>query len=148
MELVLGSDDEAGVKDAAFDVIDDDALHLGTKSHQDVADQIVGERPLLAHATHEHGDGRADGFINVDDEDLLGVADEHSKTALQRQNGPHLHFDDFRVHAVIKSHHGRMANDVCVFCLSRPFAGQDQGSGGKARHTSTPVLHSPPSPPA
>ena len=86
------------MKHAAVDVVDDDALHPGTKGQQQMPDQIVRQRPLLGHPPHEHGDRRADGLINVDHKDLGFIAQENGKAALQRQNRPHLHFDDVFVH--------------------------------------------------
>jgi hypothetical protein len=46
--------------------------------------QIMSERALFGDVTHEHGDGAADGLIDVDDEHLLIVAEENRASAASR----------------------------------------------------------------
>ena len=61
--------------------------------------QIMSKRSLLGDVAHEHGDGAANGLIDVDNEHLLIVPKENCAPAAGRQNCPHLHLDHRFVHA-------------------------------------------------
>lgn len=98
MELIFGREDEASMEDAAIEVIDDDALDLGTEGEEEVTDEVVGEGAFFGDAAHEHGDGGADRFIDVDDEDFFFGAQEHGEASLKGKDGAHLDFDDVIVH--------------------------------------------------
>src|SRR4029453_18565507 len=92
--------------------------------------QIMSERALFGDVTHEHGDGAADGLIDVDDEHLLIVAKEDGAPTARRYNCPHLHLDHRFVHRVdstwAKRKHklctGRGSSITCVTRVRRRFS--------------------------
>ena len=58
------------------------------------------KRALFGDVAHEHGDGAADGLIDIDDEHFLIVPKENGAPAARRQNCPHLDLDHRFVHRV------------------------------------------------
>ena len=60
--------------------------------------QIVSQRALLGNLAHEHRDRAAHGLIDINDEHLVVIAEEHGTPAACRQNRTHLHFDHRFVH--------------------------------------------------
>jgi len=98
VQLIFGGEDEAGMEDAAFEVVDDDAVDFGSESEEQVADEVVSEGAFFGNAAHEHGDGGADAFVDVNDKDLFFSAEEHGEAAFERKDGAHPDFDDVIVH--------------------------------------------------
>lgn len=78
-DLVLGGEDEAGVVDAVAKVINDHAVNVGTEGEEDIGEEIVGLRAFFRRALLEHSDGGTNGLIDVNDEDLVLVTDEHGR---------------------------------------------------------------------
>jgi hypothetical protein len=74
--------------------------------------QIVSERALLGNLAHEHGDRAAHGLIDINDEHLVVIAQEHCAPAACRQNRAHLHFDHRFVHERTLSAGKRKTSDV------------------------------------
>ena len=98
--MIFRADDEARKIRLALQIIDDDAVHLCAERGEQVRDEIVRERALLRRLVHEHPDGRADGFIHVDYEDLVLIAHEYRPAVVVRQDGPDLDWDDLFAHVV------------------------------------------------
>src|SRR3984893_11439564 len=74
--------------------------------------QIVGKGTFLGDLAHEHRDRAAHGLININDEDLVVIAEEHGTPAACRQNRAHLHFDHRFVHERTLSAGKRKTSDV------------------------------------
>ena len=74
--------------------------------------QIVSERALLGNLAHEHRDRAAHGLIDINDEDLVVIAEEHGTPAACRQNRAHLHFDHRFVHERTLSAGKRKTSDA------------------------------------
>ena len=98
VQLIFGGEDEAGVEDAAVEVVDDDTIDFGAEGEEEVADEVVSEGAFFGDAAHEHGDGGADAFVDVNDEDFFFGAKEHGEAAFEGKDGTHPDFDDVIVH--------------------------------------------------
>ena len=94
VEFVLRDDDEARVKDAGFEVVDDDPLNFRAESRKDAADQVVRLRTLPRLAAHRHGDCKTDAVININDKRLNLIAKENRTASAGGQHGFDLNLDN------------------------------------------------------
>ena len=94
VQFVFGADDEAGEVGFAFEVVDDDALHFCPHSSEEMTHEIVGEGAFLWGLVHEHRNGGADAFVDVNDEDLLLVPDKDCATVIVGKDGANRYRDD------------------------------------------------------
>ena len=97
-ELVLHEENDAGEEGAVVDFVDDDAFKGDAEAEEDVADQVVGERPVLLHAVHCHRDGVTHGVVDVDDEVLLVVAEKDGAAVGGGHHTFDGDFDDILLH--------------------------------------------------
>src|SRR5713101_6552476 len=78
--------------------------------------QIVGKGAFLGDLAHEHRDRAAHGLIDINDEHLVVIAEEHCTPAACRQNRPYLHLDHRFVHERTLSAGKRKTSDVHRIC--------------------------------
>ena len=119
------SDYEPCIVRAELEIVDDRPFDLRSERSQDVRYQIVGERPFLLLALHEHRDRRPNALIDEDDESLFLVARETAKAVPARSYGTDVHFDNRLTHC--KS---PFAFTPGSELLSAPLATQRLLSGG------------------
>jgi len=109
LALICGDDDFA-VKQRArqnfageigrvLQVRDDHALDVDAEALKNPVDEIVCEWAFLRRVAQKHADDRAHLRFNVDDENLVVVADEQRAAAVGRQDAANLNRHDFVLHA-------------------------------------------------
>ncbi len=101
MNLVLRAQNQAREVGVAAERVDDHPLDLDVEGVENIADELVGERPLVLFAAHRHGDGAADAGLDVDDKTFFLVADKDREGVLV--GGKYAeNFDahDIRVHSI------------------------------------------------
>src|SRR5690349_6691438 len=86
--------------------------------------EIVGQRPLLGNVAHKHGDGAANGLIDINDEDLVIVANKNRAAAARRQDGADLHLDHRFVHPVrtLSARGGKTSDPVRATSSDKKFS--------------------------
>src|SRR6476660_5459108 len=77
LQLVFDLNDDARVVSGVLQIVNDYALDFRAESREQMCHHIMSERTLFGDVTHEHCDSAADGLIDVDDENLLIVAEEN-----------------------------------------------------------------------
>ena len=98
VQFVFRADDETRKVRLALEIVDDDAVHFCAQRGEQMRDEIVRERTLLGRLVHEHPDGRADGFVHVDHENLLLIPHEYRPPVVVRENCPDLDRHDLFAH--------------------------------------------------
>ena len=63
-------------------VRDDDAFNVDAKALENAVDEVVGERTFLGRLAQKHADDRAHLRLDIDDKNLLIVADEQRAAAV------------------------------------------------------------------
>ena len=108
-QFVLHTEDKPCIVRAELEIVDDcpfeksslrdqTAPVLRSERSQDVRYQIVGERPFLLRALHEHRDRRPNALIDEDDESLFLVAKKNGEAIAGRSYGADVHFDNGLTH--------------------------------------------------
>jgi hypothetical protein len=98
LQFVLHTEDKPCIVRAELEIVDDYPFDLRFERSQDVRYQIVGERPFLLRALHEHRDRRPNALIDEDHESLFLVAKKNGEAAAGRSDGPDVHFDNGLTH--------------------------------------------------
>jgi hypothetical protein len=81
-QFVLHAENKPCIVRAELEIVDDCPFDLRSERSQYVRYQIVGERPFLLRALHEHRDRRPNALIDEDDESLFLVAKKTAKPSL------------------------------------------------------------------
>ena len=87
-----------------FQVGDDHALDADAEALENPVDEVVRERAFLRRLTQEHADDRAHLRLDVDDENLLVIADKQRATAVGGKDSANLHRHHIVLHVPNLSH--------------------------------------------
>ena len=98
VQFVLHTEDKPCIVNAELEFVDDCPFDLRSERSQDVRYQIVGKRPFLLRALHEHRDRRPNALIDEDYESLFLVAKKNGEAAAGRSYGTDVHFDNGLTH--------------------------------------------------
>lgn len=95
-DFVLRFEDQAGVENLLFESDDDGPAHAGAEAEQGGEEEIVGEgawRGLVGEYAVDRG---TDGVVDVEDDDLVAVAQENGAAGRGRHEGDGFDADEIR----------------------------------------------------
>ena len=122
-QLVLLLQNQPREVGGIFQVRDDHAFDGDAETLKHPVDEVVGERAFLRGLAQEHADDRAHLRLDVDDKNLLVVADKQRTTAVGREDSANLNWHNVVLHAF---NLGRIARKTSP-ALSQPGGGSSTG---------------------
>ena len=98
--FVLLLQNQPGEIGGILQIRDDDAFDADAEALENPVDEVVGERAFLGRLAQEHADDRAHLRLDVDDENLLVIADEQRAAAVGGQDSANLNGHHFVLHTL------------------------------------------------